>query len=95
MPALVEIPRESVEYLELDVTATDPTTGQPVDVTGLQAVIVPSGGRPDSGWTATVTLSGRQHVLIAGLAPGFYTVYGRLTNTPETVVFPAGTLRIT
>lgn len=73
------IPRESVEFLPLDVK--DGTTA----VTAYETALVQITKRP-TAWTPLVTVSGRKGLMVSSLTPGTYGIWVRVSGSPESVV---------
>lgn len=82
------IPRESTEYVYLNVTRN----GAPV-TDGVRATITSADSRPtDSGWTDTTIVDGKVALLVTHQLPGRYRVWVNVTNGPESIVESAGSL---
>ena len=78
-------PRETVEFIPVVVTVN----GAEV-TTGVEFSLVPDGSRPTT-WATAAILSGSIGVLISSLTPGLWSVYARVSATPETPVINCGT----
>jgi hypothetical protein len=83
------IPRESVEFVEVQVTVDGtPATDQVEVATTL-------GDARPTAWQPATVLDGKTGILIAALPPGTYTVWARVLSVPEQPVTRSGQLRIT
>lgn len=82
-------PRETVEFTPLTITVD----GQPV-TDNVEVCIAANGQRP-STWTAAAVLDGKIGVMISALEAGWYTIFARVTSSPETPVIECGTIEIT
>lgn len=76
------IPRETAEWVG------------PVTLSGnlglgvLELAVLPAGDRPLAGdWDAPMILDTEPGALVAGLTPGSYRLWARVTAAPEAVVF--------
>ncbi|MFC8676686.1 hypothetical protein ACFUEN_28875 [Streptomyces griseorubiginosus] len=101
--------RASREYVGAEVTAT--VQGQPYDPTGdvVEFAFTAIGGHPETwypgGWDGTNPIPGsnayRAQALVGPsspgptLASGRYTVWIRITDSPEQPVIPVGQLTVT
>jgi len=83
------VPRETVEYVPVDVTVNGVVT-----TTGIEFAVVLDGARP-SAWTAAVVLSSRTYVLLTGLTPGQWRIWARVSAAPETPVIECGYITVT
>ena len=73
-----------------------PITVDDVPVTtGIEYCVARSGTRP-AAWSPASTLAGKTGVLVAGptIGPGTFTVWARITSTPEVVVLNCGRLTV-
>jgi len=82
-------PRESVEFAPVTITVD----GTPV-TTGVTFAVVANDTRP-STWVAPTTLDGKIGVMLTGLTPGLYKVWGKVVSSPETPVIDCGYVSIT
>lgn len=74
------IPRESVEWIGPVVL-----TG---DVAPIELALIPQGARPTSAdWKSPEILGGQSGYLVSGLAPGRYSLWAKVSDTPEIPVF--------
>jgi hypothetical protein len=83
---VLSYPRETVEYLPIDITVTD-ENGDPIEDPDYEVSVVLNGERPED-WTAPP-------YLITALDPGTYDTYVRVTDSPEIPVALAGRFLIT
>ena len=81
-------PRETVEFLPLTVTDGDDP------VTTFQVAVTAYGARPTT-WSANTELDGEHGVMVSGLAPGYYSLWAKVTANPETRVVHLGHIAIT
>lgn len=85
---MITIPRESVEFVGVDVLNDDNSP-----VTNFDVCVTPINARPTT-WLPVQTVEDTQGVLIQGLTPGHHIIWVRVTSTPETVVLAVATIRI-
>lgn len=83
-------PRESVEFQPILITldGTPFTTAADIEV----SITAPS-ARP-STWIASTSLGGEIGVMIENLAVGSYTVWARITDSPEIPVINCGSFAV-
>lgn len=81
-------PRETDELQPVTVTVDGVATTAAVEF-----AVVPNGERPGD-WTAPYVVGDKSGVRVAGLAPGLYRVFARVTDTPEVPVIDCGTLLV-
>jgi hypothetical protein len=86
----VRVPRESREFIALDVRNTE--TGTPV-TSGIEYALIQA-GRPTT-WQPAAIRDGVPGLITGDLAPGRYYVWVRITTATETPVDTAGWLDIT
>jgi hypothetical protein len=104
-PADLTILALSEQYVKVPVRAV--VDGAPYDPTGdpVELAIVPHGTEPAGGdwhagsWETTVTGLFSARVLVGPssglvLAAGYYTVFVKITGSPEIPVLESGTLRV-
>lgn len=84
-----EYPRETVEFQPVEVKSN----GAEVTIDVMFA-ITKDGDRPET-WTESETLGSGIGVTVAGLAPGDYRVWAKVSSPPETPVIDCGAFRIT
>lgn len=77
-------PRESVEFQPVTVTRD----GEAV-IDGLSFAVVPDGSRPETFAPASV-VAGVAGFMVAGLSPGTYRIYARMSAGIETPVIDCG-----
>lgn len=87
----VSLPRESVEYVRIDMSVDGVAV-----TTGVEVAITAQGQRPET-WHAAADVDGP--VVLIGvdpfdLAPGTWTVWGRYTDAPEVPVVRLGVIVI-
>jgi hypothetical protein len=83
----VLIPRESIEFVEVDVTVNGAAV-----VSGVQLAVVPSGARP-TGWANPTALGGKIGYLTAPVALAApYDIWAQVASSPETPVIFIDTL---
>ena len=83
------VPRETVEYIPIEVTLNGVVT-----TTGVSYAIVADGSRPTS-WTSATVLNGATYGLITGLSAGTYIIWARVNAAPETPVIECRPLVVT
>lgn len=83
------LPRETVEYIPVEVTVNGVVT-----TTGVDFAVVADGARP-SAWSAAVVLNSATYVLITGLSAGQYRIWARVSAAPETPVIECGYITVT
>jgi len=81
-------PRETSEFLPLTVTLD----GDPV--TDYEVALAPYGDRPEA-WEMAMDLDDAKGVMIDALAPGYWSVWARVTDNPEVPVMLVDTIAIT
>ncbi len=82
-------PRESVEFQPVPITLDGaPYAGD------FEVAITPYGTRPAT-WAAAIPVDGAKGIMITGLSAGLYTVWAKVTDTPETPVIECGLVLIT
>lgn len=86
---MLALPRETNEYLYLNVT----DNGTPV-TSGVEATLTQNGARP-TAWFTPDTVDGKPAVRIRDMQPGRYSVWVRITIGSEQPVEEAGTVTIT
>lgn len=89
----IEMVQGSIEYLYMDVRADRVLDAQPV------AISISTTRTPvvwvTAEWVGTAGKFRSARILLDGsLVEDLYYVYGRVTDSPETPVFPVGTLKI-
>lgn len=63
---------------------------------GVEACVLPTGTEPaDSDWLPAVLLDSATHVLVAGLTPGWYRVWARITRGDWRIVLKLQTIHLT
>ena len=82
-------PRETVEFQPVTVLVDDVAV-----TTGVEFCVAASGSRPVT-WIAPVTLSSRIGVMVEDLTPGDWTVWARVTSSPELPVIDCGFFTVT
>lgn len=95
--AIPSIPSISVEYVKVPITGP---TGVDLDELGVELAIVPQGQEPTSGeWEDGVWIGTHAAVLIGPgqleLVEGRYSVWVRITSSPEIPVLLSGSIYIT
>jgi len=85
---LANFPRESTEFLALNVTVDGVAV-----TTGITVAVVGQRERP-STWTAPVTLGGKIGIMVSGYQPGDYYVWAKVSDSPEQPVIRAGSFRV-
>lgn len=83
----VTLPRETKEFLPLDVEAN----GAPAST--FETAVQRWPARPTS-WAPAVLVDGVPGVVVEGLTPGTWTVYVRLTTAQEEPVIYAGEIQV-
>ena len=86
--AQAEVPRESVEFFPVNVLLDGAPTND------FSTSVAARGTRPTT-WTPATVVGGRAGVMIAGLQPGTYRVWARVSADPESIVVMAGTVVVT
>lgn len=81
-------PRETVEFASIAVTVDGAAV-----LTGVTVCVVPAGNRPAT-FVDPATLAGKLGVMVSGMAPGVYTIWARVSSSPETPVIEAGSFRV-
>jgi len=82
-------PRETVEFGPITVTVD----GTEV-LTGIEVCVALNGTRPNV-WVAPTTLAGKIGVMIDGMTPGLYSIWARITSSPEIPVIDCGLFKVT
>ena len=82
-------PRETVEFQPVTVTVNGVAV-----TTGVEFAVAESGSRPVT-WAAPATLGGRIGVMVEDLTPGDWTVWARVTSSPEIPVIDCGYFTVT
>lgn len=91
IPTVNYYERESVELLKITLKKDNvPITSN------VFLALVDSDERPDSGdWVpAIMTTDNKCGIIVSGLPVNTYTVWARVTATPEDAVFQVGTVKI-
>lgn len=83
------IPRESVEFQPVEVRLDGVLV-----TTAVEFCVTTARARPET-WIAPVVLGDAIGVMVDGLDPGTYVVWGRVTDYPEQPVLDCGQIRIT
>lgn len=86
---MIELPRESVEFIPIAVHVDGLPVTQGVDV-----ATTTGSGRP-AAWASATSLDGRLGLLVDGLPVGEHTVWVRITDAPEAPVLECERIRIT
>lgn len=81
--------RETVEFIPVTVTINGDTVTEAVEFAVTVAVDRPT------DWAAPVELDGRIGVMTDHQDPGSYTVWARVTDSPEVPVIRCGSYRVT
>lgn len=84
----LELQRETVELVPVTVTV-DGTALTVADVGTIQLAIALNGERPTT-WAAPTVVGSKYGVLVDTPAPGNWTVYAKVSSTPETPVIDCG-----
>lgn len=82
-------PRETKEFQPVAITVDGAAV-----TAGVELAVVLGDARP-TAWTAATSLSGKIGYLIDSMAVGTYTVWARITSSPEVPVINCGSFRIT
>lgn len=87
---MIAIERESIEFIPVTVTVDDVVTQ-----TGVTLAILAIGTRP-TAFTARYELEGEIGILVNGptLGPGTFTVWYKITDSPEIPVGQAGNILV-
>lgn len=83
-------PRESVEFQPILITLD----GNPVTVAADVEVCITAPNARPSTWIASTSLAGEIGVMIQNLAVGTYTVWARITDSPEIPVINCGAFAV-
>lgn len=86
---MIELPRESVEFVPLTVTLD----GKPVNQ-GIELATTQGSARP-TVWAPATVLDGKAGLVIDGLPVGEHIVWVRVSSAPEAPVLRCARIRIT